>query len=115
MALNDLFRRKEDSNVDPTGPNTDQGLLPESKEWLGKEIDGKIIKVGAGWGFISTPKVPYTRVFFHWTSLVQDTLNFRELEKGMKVLFTLVYKEGRGYSGVKIRVDESELEPIDAE
>lgn len=114
MGLNDLFRGKDNSKEVPqTSHDEPSDLLPESKEWIGKEIGGKIIKVGAGWGFIGTPKVPYTRVFFHWTALPQDTLNFKDLEKGMKVNFTLTYKEGRGYTAVKVRVDESELEPLD--
>ena len=73
---------------------------------------GKIIKVSEnGWGFISSKDIKFTRVFFHWTSLVQDTLHFTELRKGMRVEFTPSHVEGKGWRAIKIRVlDEEEEE-----
>ena len=75
-------------------------------------IQGKIIKISneGGWGFISSKEVPFTRIFFHWTSLEQDTLNFTELKRGMEVEFILVEKEGRGFSAIKISVLEDNVE-----
>lgn len=111
MTLRELFGGKEE---EPTTPEEIQDEISGTeKRWVGKEIDGKIIKLGSGWGFISSTNIPYTRIFFHWTNLVQDTLKFPELRKNMKVSFILTYKEGRDYSAVRVRVDESELEPID--
>ena len=75
---------------------------------------GKIIKVSdSGWGFISSKDIKFTRIFFHWTSLKQDTLKFQELKNGMHVEFTPIEVEGKGYRAIKIEVlkDEStELE-----
>lgn len=72
-----------------------------------RRVLGKIIKVSedGGWGFISSKEIKFTRIFFHWTSLRQDTLNFSELKHGMHVEFTPVDggKE-KGWRAIKIRV-----------
>ena len=78
-----------------------------------KRITGKIIKVEkdeekGGWGFISSKEVPFTRIFFHWTSLKQDTLKFTDLRNGMKVEFVAVEVEGKGWRAIKIKVLEDE-------
>lgn len=68
-------------------------------------VIGKIIKVSSkGWGFISSKDIKFTRIFFHWTSLKQDTLKFQELKSGMKVEFTPVEVEGKGWRAIKIEV-----------
>jgi len=68
-------------------------------------VIGKIIKVSdEGWGFISSKDIKFTRIFFHWTSLKQDTMKFTELKNGMKVEFTPVEVEGKGWRAIKIRV-----------
>jgi cold shock CspA family protein len=70
-----------------------------------KRVEGRIIKVSEeGWGFISSKDIKFTRIFFHWTSLRQDTLNFKDLKKGMTVEFTPVEVEGKGYRAIKIKV-----------
>lgn len=68
-------------------------------------VRGKIIKVSdGGWGFISSKEIKFTRIFFHWTSLKQNTLKFQDLKNGMKVEFTPVEVEGKGYRAIKIEV-----------
>ena len=68
-------------------------------------IEGKIIKVSEqGWGFITSKDIKFTRIFFHWTSLKQDTLKFQELKNGMKVEFTPLEVEGKGWRAIKIKV-----------
>ena len=53
-----------------------------------KEITGRITKVDdKGYGFIISPELPFTRIFFHWTSLIQDTLRFDQIKKGMSCKF----------------------------
>lgn len=70
-----------------------------------KRVVGKIIKVSdEGWGFISSKDIKFTRIFFHWTSLKQDTMKFQELKNGMKVEFTPVEVENKGWRAIKIRV-----------
>ena len=70
---------------------------------------GKIIKISkAGWGFISSKDIEFTRIFFHWTSLQQDTLPFLELKHGMMVEFTPVKLEGKGWRAIRLRVIERE-------
>ncbi len=72
-------------------------------------VAGKIIKVSdQGWGFISSKDIKFTRIFFHWTSLKQDTLRFPDLKNGMKVEFTPVEVEGKGWRAIKIRVIKDE-------
>lgn len=72
-----------------------------------KEVEGRIIKLSPdGWGFISSKDVPFTRIFFHWTSLVQDTLGFAQLHKGMRVSFTPIEIKEKGIRAIKIKVIE---------
>lgn len=72
-----------------------------------KRINGKIIKVSAeGYGFISSKDVPFTRIFFHWTSLRPDTLKFTDLKSGMKVSFVAYEVEDKGYRAIKIKVED---------
>jgi cold shock CspA family protein len=81
-------------------------------EMIGKEVikplNGRIIKISRdGWGFISSKEIQFTRIFFHWTALKQDTIPFLELKTGMHVEFTPVKVEGRGYRAIHVRVIES--------
>jgi len=70
-----------------------------------RRVVGKIIKISnGGWGFISSMEIKYTRIFFHWTALRQDTLRFDQLKNGMKVEFTPLETEGKGWRAIKIRV-----------
>jgi cold shock CspA family protein len=76
-----------------------------------KRVTGKIIKVSEeGWGFISSKDIKFTRIFFHWTSLKQGTRNFKDLKNGMKVEFTPVEVEGKGFRAIKILVIEQQDE-----
>ena len=68
-------------------------------------VVGKIIKVSeGGWGFISSKEIKFTRIFFHWTSLRQDTLKFDKLKNGDRVEFTPIEVEGKGTRAIKIKV-----------
>ena len=79
-------------------------------------VVGKIIKVsGGGWGFISSKDIKFTRIFFHWTSLKQDTLKFQELKNGMRVEFTPVEVEGKGFRAIKISVIPPSTDEISAQ
>lgn len=87
--------------------------MTEKKEV--KRVVGKIIRVSdKGWGFIVSKEVPFTRIFFHWTSLNQDTAHFTELKKGMLVEFTPIDVIDKGVRAIKIDVLEDE-EPITEE
>ena len=68
-------------------------------------VVGRIIKVSDdGWGFISSKEIKFTRIFFHWTALRQDTLKFTQLHTGMQVEFTPVEVQGKGVRAVHVRV-----------
>lgn len=72
-----------------------------------KKVVGRVIKVSKdGWGFISSKEIQFTRIFFHWTSLRQDTVSFLELKTGMMVEFTPLQIEGKGWRAVHVRVIE---------
>jgi cold shock CspA family protein len=72
---------------------------------------GRVIKVSKdGWGFISSREIQFTRIFFHWTALRQDTVPFLELKTGMMVEFTPVQIPGKGYRAIHVRViDKKEV------
>jgi len=74
-----------------------------------EKITGKIIHLeeDKGWGFIHSHQKKFTRIFFHWTALDKDTLNFTELEKGMIVEFILKQTEDRKWRAIKIKVLEN--------
>jgi 'Cold-shock' DNA-binding domain len=70
-----------------------------------ERIKGRITRVdSSGYCFVSSKEREFTRIFFHWTNLVQDTLHFKELKKGMWVDFIPLEKEGRGINAIKVRV-----------
>ena len=70
-----------------------------------QKVVGRIIKISkAGWGFISSKEIEFTRIFFHWTALRGDTLSFKDLKTGMKVEFTPVEYPGKGYRAMHVRV-----------
>lgn len=105
MTMRDALKDALGDSI-PTTPDT----TPDKPE--DKRIIGKIIKVSdEGWGFISSKEVKFTRIFFHWTSLKQDTLKFQELKNGMKVEFTPVEVQDKGWRAIKIRVIKDEPKP----
>lgn len=68
-------------------------------------IKGKIIKLSdKGWGFITSSEMKFTRIFFHWSGLEQDTLTFPELTVGMHVTFIPIQYQQQGWRAIKIRV-----------
>ena len=70
---------------------------------------GRVIKVSKeGWGFISSKDIEFTRIFFHWTALRQDTVPFLELKTGMMVEFTPVQIPNKGWRAVHVKVLEKE-------
>ena len=76
--------------------------MPEETE---QRVKGKIIFISEeGWGFISSLEIKFTRIFFHWTGLNQNTLNFVELKKGMEVEFTPKDYEDKGVRAIRIEV-----------
>ena len=96
-----------------------QGKIIEEKEKLesdsiakhGDIIEGVITNVikgnekkNGGYGFITSPSLPFERIFFHWTGLRQDTLRFPEIRKRMKVEFQLQNDKFNGFRAIKIKV-----------
>lgn len=70
-------------------------------------IRGKIIKLSdKGWGFISSTDMKFTRIFFHWSGLNQDTPKFPELRVGMVVDFIPIIYKDQGWRAIKIKVIE---------
>ena len=75
------------------------------------KVVGRIIKVSkAGWGFISSKDIEFTRIFFHWTALRQDTVPFLELKSGMMVEFTPLQIVGKGWRAVHVKVLDDKKE-----
>lgn len=99
MTIRDIFQPPPESELD-AAESTE--AIPHELE--GQQVEGKIIKVlDKGFGFIVSPALKYTRIFFHWSALNQDTLNFAELKKGMNVRFTLK-RFPKSWRAIKIEV-----------
>lgn len=80
----------------------EQELIPEPNT---KPIIGRINFISEeGWGFIISKEIPFERIFFHWTALKGDTLNFKEIEEGMNVEFIPVKIPEKGWRAIKIKV-----------
>jgi cold shock CspA family protein len=74
-------------------------------EIIPERIKGKIIHLDKkGYGFITSQEIKFTRIFFHWSGLNQDTLHFTELNKGMEVEFTPKEFSDLGWRAIKIDV-----------
>jgi cold shock CspA family protein len=77
-------------------------------------LTGKIIKISRqGWGFISSREIEFTRIFFHWTALKQDTVPFLNLRIGMPVEFVALQIPEKGWRAVNVRVLEKNREKVD--
>ena len=79
----------------------------EGGQFFDKRIRGKLTRVDPkGFGFITSRDIPYTRIFFHWSGLLQSTRNFKDLEKGMTVEFNPFLLRDKGYRALRIEVVE---------
>ena len=70
---------------------------------------GKIIKLSTiekGYGFIVSKEKPCERIYFHWSNLLQNTLRFPKLKKGMYVEFEMRDTVDRGLRAYRIKVVE---------
>jgi len=80
MGLFDKFKSPE---IEPGMPTND------------KKHIGRIIKLSErGYGFISCKDIPFTKIFFHWSALNNDTKNFQELRIGDNIEFEHLVLEG---------------------
>jgi cold shock CspA family protein len=87
---------------------TEQGY-PEFNET--QRYKGKIIFLSdKGWGFISTPEIAFTRIFFHWTGL-NPKVNYKNLNKGANVEFNVKEYEDKGLRAIKIEVIQNHDRP----
>jgi len=91
------------SDPKSSGEQIQKNLVETFKE----PIQGKITHVSLeeGWGFIQSPSIEFTRIFFHWTGL-KGGEEFKELKKYMKVEFIAQRIPGRGWRAIKIKVVE---------
>lgn len=97
--------RMSDNMTEPEPEVTETTEVTEEKK-VETRMHGKLIKVAkTGYGFISSKEIPFTRIFFHWTSLKSDTLKFTELRSGMKVSFVAFKVEDQGYRAIKVKVE----------
>lgn len=85
-----------------------RGTMTETK------IVGKIIKINrSGWGFISSKEIEFTRIFFHWTALRQDSVPFLDLKIGMRVEFTPIQVPNKGWRAMHIKAIVRKMEDTD--
>lgn len=68
---------------------------------------GKIIKVSKkGYIFIISQDFEFKRIFGHWTQLIHNTKEFKDLKEGMKVEFSAKNVENKGLQAQRIKVIE---------
>ena len=99
MTIKDLFKNY------PAEEET------ESTEVSPDRIKGKIYYINddttnGGYAFISSPSIPFTRIFMHWQSLEHDTKHFTELRNGTEVEFKAIKHPDLGWRAIKVRVIE---------
>lgn len=106
MSLNSAFKDFFGVGKDESTEGNMETQATEATERRDeKKVTGKIIKVSdEGWGFVISNEIKFERIFFHWTSLVHDTLKFPDLKRGMQVEFVPVDKGERGYHAIKVKV-----------
>lgn len=63
--------------------NTEEPAKPQR----GETIQGTVYHLGDGYGFCESPAIPYTRIFFHWQSLLHTTLHFSKIKNGATLEF----------------------------
>lgn len=79
----------------------------EGGKFFEERVQGRLTRVDPrGFGFITSRDIPYTRIFFHWSGLLQSTLNFKDLQKGMTVEFNPFLLKDKGYRALRISVVE---------
>ena len=101
-AFQEFFRGMKMDNIETNEPET-----PEVANE--KRVKGKIFKLSPqGYGFISSHDIPFTRIFFHWSSLKADTKNFTQLKVGDRVEFTPSDTKDKGVRAIRIVVLEAE-------
>lgn len=97
MSFFDNFRKQSDEAVENI-------KLDENHNDDSERVIGKIIKLSDdGYGFIISKEIPFTRIFFHWTSLIQETKKFTELEVGDEVEFKAIEVPDKGMRAIRIK------------
>lgn len=91
------------------GKDEEEFEFDDSKSVTENRIRGRIFKLSeAGYGFITSKDIKFTRIFFHWTALNPTSPKFTELHKGMRVEFTPVEVPDKGWRAIRIEVIEDE-------
>ncbi len=71
-----------------------------------RKFQGKILKLyKKGYGFLSTPELEFTRVFFHWSVLTRDSPKFPDLAPNMPVEFSAREFDEKGWRAIMVKVD----------
>lgn len=96
MSILDRFLKEEDIELETTAIKYDK-----TKRFTGKIIHTDKVK---GFGFITSEEIPFTRIYFHWTGLKQDTLNFLQLDKNINCEFSIKQFDDGRIRAIKIRV-----------
>jgi len=91
--------------------DTNEIVSEESKDEVvkdeGTRYKGKIFKLSPqGYGFISCHDIPFTRIFFHWSSLRANTKKFTDLKVGDVVEFTKSETKDKGIRAIRLVVLE---------
>lgn len=104
----DLFKPRKDGK--PLTADTVESVAKEKAEQE-KRITGKIIRVDPkGYGFVISNELPFERIFFHWSSLRNNTLRFPDLRRGMTLEFVARHQgyddegKNKGYKAIRIEV-----------
>ena len=98
----------EPNDNDSDNKEYEQG---EGDQYFEDRVRGKITRVDErGFGFITSKEIPFTRIFFHWSGLLQSTRNFKDLTTGLFVEFNPLLTKDKGYRALKIEVIDDLLD-----
>lgn len=92
-------------NIAENATDEMKDAIMANTEKNGERYVGKIVSLNErGFGFIISKDIKFTKIFFHWTALKQNTTNFADLTKGMAVEFGIREVPERGKQAVHIEV-----------
>lgn len=99
------------TNITDNATDEMKDAIMANIEKNGVRYIGKVVSLNErGFGFIISKDIKFTKIFFHWTALKQNTTNFADLKKGETVEFSIREVTDKGKQAVQIEVVKEDEE-----